>query len=143
MRMTEGDLVKITLINSPKSNHSHSIHMHSMHPASMDGVYGAGRNVLPGKNFTYTFTAQPYGVYPYHCHVEPVADHINRGLYGMLIIDPKQPRVQMHELAMLMNGYDMNYAHEGGTFSMPPVDKKDPTKFSKTEMVKEVTNLYS
>ena len=46
----------------------------------------------------------------------------------MMIIDPKQPRMPAHELVMLMNGYDMNYTHEGGTFSMPPVDKKDPTK---------------
>ena len=67
--------------------------MHSMHSGLMDGVYGPAGNILPGKNFTYTFTAQPYGVYPYHCHVEPVADHLNRGLYGMMIIDPKEPRM--------------------------------------------------
>jgi FtsP/CotA-like multicopper oxidase with cupredoxin domain len=143
MRMTEGDLVKITLINSPKSNHSHSLHMHSVHSGLMDGVYGAAGNVPPGKNFTYTFTAQPYGVYPYHCHVEPVADHINRGLYGMMIIDPKQPRLPAHELVMLMNGYDMNYTHEGGTFSMPPVDKKDPTKLLEGGDGERSNNIYT
>ena len=31
MRMTEGDLVKITVINAPNSKHSHSLHMHSIH----------------------------------------------------------------------------------------------------------------
>ena len=131
MRMTEGDLIRINVINSKDSKHSHSLHMHSIHPAEIDGVatplsssshddkmksmgdvYVSGM-ILPGKNFTYEFVAQPYGVYPYHCHVNPVADHINRGLYGMMIIDPKEPREQMVEMVMTMNGYDMDYDLEG------------------------------
>ena len=143
MRMTEGDRVKINVINSEDSKRTHSLHMHSIHTAEMDGVsvplssnsqrhlrdvadsnyinntvtsaddvYESGM-ILPGKSFTYEFVAQPYGVYPYHCHVNPVADHINRGLYGMMIIDPKQPREQMTEMVMTMNGYDMDYDLEG------------------------------
>jgi manganese oxidase len=131
MRMTEGDLIRINVINSKDSKHTHSLHMHSIHTAEMDGVatplssnsqddkmvsvggtYKSGM-ILPGRNFTYEFVAQPYGVYPYHCHVSPVADHINRGLYGMMIIDPKEPREQRTEMAMTMNGYDMNYEMEG------------------------------
>jgi FtsP/CotA-like multicopper oxidase with cupredoxin domain len=106
MRMTEGDLVRINVINSKDNQHTHSLHMHSIHTAKMDGVatpvssnshgnnmkstgdkfYESGM-ILPGESFTYEFVAQPYGVYPYHCHVNPVADHINRGLYGTMIID--------------------------------------------------------
>jgi FtsP/CotA-like multicopper oxidase with cupredoxin domain len=128
MRMTEGDSVKITVINAGENNFTHSLHMHSIHPGKSDGVEGPGGTIVPGQNFTYTFTANPYGVYPYHCHVNPIADHINRGLYGMFIIDPKEPREQMQEYAMLMNGYDMNYELEG-PITIPAVDKKDPTKF--------------
>ena len=143
MRMTEGDRVKINVINNEDSKQTHSLHMHSIHAAEMDGVsvplssnsqghlhdvadsnyinntvtsaddvYESGM-ILPGKSFTYEFVAQPYGVYPYHCHVNPIADHINRGLYGMMIIDPKQPREQMTEMVMTMNGYDMDYDLEG------------------------------
>ena len=143
MRMTEGDRVKINVINDEDSKQTHSLHMHSIHTAEMDGVsvplssnslghlhdvadsnyinntvtsaddvYESGM-ILPGKSFTYEFVAQPYGVYPYHCHVNPIADHINRGLYGMMIIDPKQPREQMTEMVMTMNGYDMDYDLEG------------------------------
>src|SRR5215216_1511460 len=112
MRVTEGDLVKITLVNDKNNARSHSVHMHSIHSGEMDGVEGKGI-VAPGESFTYEFVAQPFGVYPYHCHVSPVADHISRGLYGMLIIDPKEPRTQMKELAMMMNGYDFNYDMEG------------------------------
>jgi FtsP/CotA-like multicopper oxidase with cupredoxin domain len=112
MRVTEGEHVKITLINSADSKHSHSIHMHSIHASGMDGV---DRPVPPGQTFIYDFIAQPAGVYPYHCHVDPIADHINRGLYGMMIIDPKTPRPQMSEMVMLMNGYDLDYDQEGLT----------------------------
>jgi manganese oxidase len=131
MRMTEGDLIRINVINSKDSKHTHSLHMHSIHTAEMDGVatslssdsqddkmvsvggvYKSGM-IVPGRNFTYEFVAQPYGVYPYHCHVSPVADHINRGLYGMMIIDPKEPREQRTEMVMTMNGYDMDYEMEG------------------------------
>ena len=38
MRMTEGDLVKINVINSKDSKHTHSLHTHSIHTAEMDGV---------------------------------------------------------------------------------------------------------
>jgi manganese oxidase len=139
MRMTEGDLIRINVINSKESHHTHSLHTHSIHSGEMDGVAIAHRSnmessnqhhnadsylpageapykggmILPGKSFTYEFVAQPYGVYPYHCHVNPVADHINRGLYGMMIIDPKEPREQMVEMVMTMNGYDMDYDLEG------------------------------
>ena len=131
MRMTEGDLVRINVINSKDNQHTHSLHMHSIHAAEMDGVtipvssnshgnnmistdafYESGM-ILPGKSFTYEFVAQPYGVYPYHCHVNPVADHINRGLYGMMIIDSREPREQMVEMVMTLNGYDMDYDLEG------------------------------
>jgi manganese oxidase len=139
MRVTEGDLVKITLVNDKNNTHSHSIHMHSIHSGEMDGVEGKGI-VAPGESFTYEFVAQPFGVYPYHCHVSPVADHISRGLYGMLIIDPKEPRPQMPEMVMMMNGYDFNYDMEGPAFiptaeeavnnEMPDVEERDNELYS-------------
>jgi FtsP/CotA-like multicopper oxidase with cupredoxin domain len=82
------------------------------------GGYPGGA-ISPGRSFTYEFVAQPYGVYPYHCHVDPIADHINRGLYGMMIIDPLEPRPQMTEMAMLLNGYDLDLDLEGPT-KIPP-----------------------
>ena len=123
IRVTEGDLVRIRVINSNENEHPHSLHTHSIHFAKNDGVsmggYPGGA-ISPGRSFTYEFIAQPYGVYPYHCHVDPIADHINRGLYGMMIIDPREPRPQMTEMAMLLNGYDMDYDQEGPTH-LPPV----------------------
>jgi len=122
IRVTEGDLVRIRVINSNENSNPHSLHTHSIHYAKNDGVsmggYPGGA-LSPGRSFTYEFIAQPYGVYPYHCHVDPIADHLNRGLYGMMIIDPKEPRPQMKEMAMTLNGYDLDFDAEGPT-KIPP-----------------------
>ena len=113
IRVTEGDHVKINVINLENNTLSHSMHMHSIHRSDMDGVQA--NPIVPGGNFTYDFIAQPAGVYPYHCHIDPLHDHINRGLYGALIIDPKTPRPAMPEMMMMLNGYDLDYDQEGPT----------------------------
>ncbi|HET6727013.1 MAG TPA: multicopper oxidase domain-containing protein [Nitrososphaeraceae archaeon] len=130
IRVTEGDLVRIRVINSNDNSHPHSLHLQSIHYAKYDGVsmggYPGGA-ISPGRSFTYEFVAQPYGVYPYHCHVDPVADYINRGLYGAMIIDPKEPRPQMTEMAMTLNGYDINYEKEGHAASEFPINQQNDT----------------
>ena len=131
IRVNEGDFVKITVINNEKNKLTHSFHSHSIHPAEMDGVSMGGYKgglLKPGESFTYEFIAKPYGVFPYHCHVDPIADHINRGLYGMMIIDPiNEPRKQMTELVMTMNAYDMDYEQEGPIIipSMDEISKRN------------------
>jgi hypothetical protein len=103
MRMTEGDLVKITVINSKDSKHPHSLHMHSIHSSYMDGVEGAGGVIAPGQNFTYAFIAQPYGVYPYHFLIRTA-------------LNPNQPRVIYYDhLANLESSFALPI-----TFSTPP-----------------------
>lgn len=140
IRVTEGDLVKITLINSIGNNHSHSLHLHSIHPSNMDGVEGEGGAIAPGHHYTYTFVAQPYGLYPYHCHVTPVDQHINNGLYGVFVIDPKIPRPSMKEMVMLMNGYDLDYEKEGiGPSKIPtPEEVRDDMMPQEFEHANEV-----
>ena len=120
LRMTEGDLVHITVINSPDSEKHHSLHMHSIHEPEMDGTFGNSADIAPGESFTYTFTAGPVGIYPYHCHVEPIQDHINRGLYGAMIIDPKEGRPQAVEYMMMMNSYDLDLNEELLPTARPP-----------------------
>jgi FtsP/CotA-like multicopper oxidase with cupredoxin domain len=117
LRMTAGDLVTVYVTNPDNSTRPHSFHKHSIHNSVFDGA-GLNRTlhfINPGQTGQYLFTAAPYGVYPYHCHVDPIADHVNRGLYGVLIIDPPTPRPPANEMIMLMNGYDFNYDQEGGT----------------------------
>ena len=108
LRATEGDRLRITFINGGR--HPHTIHFHGIHPATMDGVAGSGDGeIATGGRTVYEFDAAPYGLQLYHCHVRPLAEHIAKGLYGTLIIDPKQPRAKADEMVMVMNGFDTNF----------------------------------
>lgn len=113
IRATEGDLVRITLIN--EGTKFHSIHLHGIHPAEMDGVF---EGIAPGGKFTYEFTAEPFGLFLYHCHMQPLEEHIGHGLYGVFIVDPKQGRPPADEMVMLMNGYDTDFDAENNFYTV-------------------------
>jgi manganese oxidase len=109
MRMSVGDHIIITLVNSKDSAFTHNFHMHNIHPADADGMMGPSSLVFPGANYTYRFTANPAGVYPWHCHMLPTQEHINRGLFGTMIIDPATPRQSAVEMVMTLNGFSYNW----------------------------------
>jgi FtsP/CotA-like multicopper oxidase with cupredoxin domain len=113
IRATEGDLVRVTLINN--GTKFHSIHFHGIHKSEMDGVF---EGIAPGGKFTYEFTAEPFGVFPYHCHMQPLEEHITHGLYGVFIIDPKKPRADADEMVMVMNGYDTDFDAENNFYTI-------------------------
>jgi len=113
IRATEGDLVRVTLINN--GTKFHSIHFHGIHKSEMDGVF---EGIAPGGKFTYEFTAEPFGVFPYHCHMQPLEEHITHGLYGVFIIDPKKPRADADEMVMVMNGYDTDFDTENNFYTV-------------------------
>ncbi len=103
LRATEGDQLRIRFVNG--GAHPHTIHFHGIHPASMDGI----QEIAPGGETVYEFEAAPAGLQLYHCHVRPLAEHLGKGLYGTLIIDPKTPRAKADEIVMVMNGFDTNF----------------------------------
>ncbi|MGH2748963.1 MAG: multicopper oxidase domain-containing protein [Actinomycetota bacterium] len=118
IRVTEGDRVRIKLINA--SAHPHTIHFHGFHPARMDGVPGAGE-VFTGEEFVYDFIAAPFGTHLYHCHSNPLAQHIHRGLYGAFIVDPKRGRPDANEMVMVMNAFDTNFDGENEIYAINTV----------------------
>lgn len=149
IRVTEGDLVRIRVINSNENTHAHSLYTQPINFGKDNAFTMSGQpggTISPGRSYTYEFIAGPYGVYPYYCHVEPMADHINRGLYGMMIIDPKDPRPQMTEMAMLLNGYDLDLDLEG-PITLPLVDPIEgvesnlPTNSSSNNNTNTETNM--
>lgn len=112
-RATEGDLIRLTFINN--GSKPHTIHTHGIHKAEADGVFEI---INPGGSFVYEFYAEQYGVYPYHCHVMPLEEHISHGLYGVYIIDPKTPRPPADELVMVMNGFDTDFDTENNFYAV-------------------------
>ena len=138
LRATEGDRLRITFINGGR--HPHTIHFHGIHPAAMDGVAGLGDgDIAPGGRTVYEFDAAPYGLQLYHCHVRPLAEHIAKGLYGTLIIDPKDRRDKADEMVMVMNGFDTNFdraneLYAANTIGFAYADK--PIRVKRNELVR-------
>ena len=134
IRVTEGDRIRLKLVNA--SAHKHTIHTHGIHPAGMDGVPGAGE-VAPGEEFVYDFVAEPFGTHLYHCHSLPLAQHIHRGLYGALIIDPKKGRPPANEMVMVMNAFDTNFDGANEVYAINTVAfhfMNDPIKINAGEL---------
>lgn len=115
-RCREGDLLRFHFHNA--SSHPHTIHFHGFHPPAMDGIEPI---VQPDESFTYEFTARPFGVHPYHCHVTSLKKHIHKGLYGTLIIDPPQGREPANEMMMVMNAFDTNFDDENEVYAVNTV----------------------
>ncbi|MBN2502066.1 MAG: multicopper oxidase domain-containing protein [Anaerolineales bacterium] len=118
IRATEGDRIRINFVNA--SAHPHTIHTHGIHTFEMDGVPNAGPGLIgTGESYTYEFDAEPFGVHLYHCHAFPLARHIAKGLYGAMIIDPKEgwPHAD-HELLMVMHGYDIDFDDENELYAV-------------------------
>ncbi len=91
LRVTEGDTVRVTLVN--RLSEPTSVHWHGLHvPNAMDGVSSSILPpIQPGSSKTYEFMASHAGTFMYHPHGPGVNDvgQIDRGLYGLFIIDPQ------------------------------------------------------
>jgi manganese oxidase len=113
LRATVGDRILIHFEN--RGTKPHTIHLHGIHPANMDGVFEL---VPQGRTFTYDFVAEPFGVFPFHCHMMPLRKHISRGLFGTLIVDPPSPRPPATEMIMVMHGLDVNFDMENDFYAV-------------------------
>ncbi len=109
IRVTEGDQVRITVKNNlaePTSIHWHGLHV----PNAMDGVTAITQAPIPPEGpFTYEFLASHAGTFMYHSHfLEREIEQIDRGLYGLFLIDPQsaagQPRFD-REFTMLLSAW--------------------------------------
>ena len=86
VRVREGDIVDFKLINPKENKNSHSIDFHA---AEVD-VLDEFAPVKPGKTKHFKFTAKRAGTFMYHCGAPTMAQHIARGMYGIIIVDPER-----------------------------------------------------
>jgi manganese oxidase len=134
IRATEGDIVKIKFINN--GSKSHTMHFHGIHQSRMDGVFEI---IPPGGSFTYEFIAEPFGLFLYHCHMQPLEEHISKGLYGVYIVDPKTPRPPADEMVMVMNGYDNDFDTENNFYTVngiPNYYMHHPIQIEKDKLIR-------
>ena len=94
VRVRVGDRVKFSMTNrsdehapgleiSPPMMHSMDFH------AAMVSPQDKYRSVAPGQTISFEFTPNYPGVYMYHCGTPMVLEHIASGMYGMVIVEPR------------------------------------------------------
>ncbi len=93
IHVKEGDHLEVTVHNLTTLNHT--VHWHGVYQTNSwrnDGVPNITQQAIePGDSFVYKFVADKPGSLWYHCHVN-VAEHVGlRGMWGPLIVDPKNP----------------------------------------------------
>ncbi len=86
VRVTQGDVVNFTLVNQKGNKQSHSMDFHAARVDVLDEFAA----VKPGKSKNFQFSADYPGVFIYHCGAEAMSEHIARGMYGVIIVDPKE-----------------------------------------------------
>ncbi|MEQ9104812.1 MAG: copper-containing nitrite reductase [Rhodothermales bacterium] len=87
IRVREGDLVEFHLNNHPSSKMPHNIDLHAV---TGPGGGAAASFTAPGTGTTFSFTALNPGLYIYHCATAPVGMHIANGMYGLILVEPKE-----------------------------------------------------
>ena len=87
IRVREGDLVEFRMKNHESSTVPHNIDLHAV-----TGPGGGAEATLtaPGHESTFSFTALNPGLYVYHCATAPVGIHIANGMYGLILVEPKE-----------------------------------------------------
>jgi nitrite reductase (NO-forming) len=86
VRVKQGDTVEFKLTNDPANQNSHSMDFH----AAVVDVLDEFSEIRPGETKEFTFKADHPGVFVYHCGANSMAEHISRGMYGVIIVDPAE-----------------------------------------------------
>ena len=111
LRVRQGATVRVSFRNAlpqPSTVHWHGIRIAN----AMDGVAGLTQPaVAPGGTFEYAFTAPDAGTFWYHPHNRSW-EQMARGLYGVLIVDEKEPPAVDRELVMVIDDWRLDRAGE-------------------------------
>ncbi len=86
IRVKVGDTIRVTLKNPATNQLPHSVDFHSSQVAWNDEM----TSINPGEEKVYEWTADYAGVWMYHCGTSPALHHIANGMYGMVIVEPKE-----------------------------------------------------
>ncbi len=104
VRVREGDTVEFHFKNSGDSKNTHTIDFHSM-----TGPCGAACILMtePGKESIVQAKAMNPGLFVYHCAAPPIPVHIANGLYGLILVEPKEglPKVDREYYLMQSEFY--------------------------------------
>jgi len=87
IRVREGDQVEFHLNNHQNNKMPHNIDLHAV---TGPGGGAASSFTAPGHSSQFSFKALNPGLYLYHCATAPVGMHVGNGMYGLILVEPKE-----------------------------------------------------
>jgi nitrite reductase (NO-forming) len=119
IRVREGDLVEFHLMNHPSSKMPHNIDLHAV---TGPGGGAASSFTAPGHESQFSFKAINPGLYVYHCATAPVGMHVANGMYGLILVEPKEGLPPVDKEFYVMQG-DFYTAGKFGEEGLQPFDQ--------------------
>ena len=102
-----GDTVEFTLTNDADIPHSMDFHAAQIDPKV------AFRSVAKGQSVTFRFTPKFAGAFMYHCGTAPVLMHIGSGMFGAIVVSPREPLPPAKEFVLVQNEFYLADAANG------------------------------
>ena len=113
-----GDRFEITLVNRGSVGHSIDFHAGALAPQR------PMRTIAPGESLTYRFRATRAGIWMYHCSTMPMSAHIANGLFGAVVIEPRDlPRV---DRSYVLVQSELYLGDQGGEADAEKLASEDP-----------------
>jgi len=114
-----GDTFVVTLVNDGDMGHSIDFHAGSLAPDE------PMRTIAPGESLTYTFTASRSGIWMYHCSTMPMTAHIANGMYGAVVIEPRDLPAVAESYVLVQGEYYLG-DHDGGSVDTAKIAADEP-----------------
>jgi len=125
IRVREGDLVETHFSNHPDNSVAHNIDFHS---ATGPGGGGEASFVAPGHTVTFAWRATTPGLYLYHCVAAPAGLHLTNGMYGLILVEPKEGMTKVDKEYFII---------QGEFYTDAPFGTRGNRKFSLDKALKE------
>ncbi len=144
LRIREGDYVDFTLENHPSNKLPHNIDLHAVNG---QGGGAEGSFTAPGHKSTFSFRALSPGLFVYHCATAPVGMHVGNGMYGLILVEPKEglPKVDREFYVMQGEVYTKGKFGERGlqSFDMDKAIREAPEYVIFNGAVGSITGEHS
>lgn len=127
IRVSVGDTVRVHFVNPSYNKLAHSVDFHSSQVAWNDEM----TSIDPGSQKTYEWRAEYAGVWMYHCGTNPALHHIASGMYGMVIVEPREglPKVDQ-EFAIVQSEFYLGNLGETTDYQRAAHDNPDYVVFN-------------
>jgi len=107
IHVRQGQKVEVTLTNKAMMAHSVDFHAAQVAP-NVDFA-----DITPGGSKTFSFVASIPGVFMYHCGTPPAFEHIANGMYGAIVVEPKNMPPVQHQYVLVSSEWYLNAPGNG------------------------------